>query len=154
MNRRQLLSTVPMLAIAACAGQTAAQIGAQAVQDAALIATGLENFVSLAPNLPPGTLAKVTAAAQDVQRIAVSLSASMTASQALPLVQQIANDVSAVASAAGGLVPAGSQAAGILADVQLVMPLLEIVVGIVVPAAAAPGKADAARAGLAALPKR
>jgi hypothetical protein len=154
ITRRTLAVLLGATALSACAGQTAAQIGQQAATDAALIATGLENFLSMAQGVPPATAAKITVYAQDVQRLAASLSASMTASQAQPIVQQIAADVTAVAQAAAGLVPPGSQAAQILADVQLVMPLLQIVVGIVSPAAAAPGKADAARARLQALPRR
>lgn len=154
MNRRHLLSIIPALAVTACAGQTAAQIGQTAALDAALIGTGLENFVSLSPNMPPGTLAKVTAYAQDVQKLATGLSASMTATQAQPVVQQIAADVTAVAQAVAGMVQPGSQAAGILADVQLVMPLLLLAVQITSPAAAVPGKAEAARTRLQALPSR
>ena len=152
MNRRHLLTTIPLLAVAACANQTPAQIAATAVTDAQLIATGLQNFAA-ASGTAPATAAKIAPYVADALKLAGTLSASMAATQAQPIVQQIAADVTDVAQASAGLVPAGSPAAQILADVQFVMPLLQIAVGLAAPAGAAAGSADAARARLAALPK-
>ena len=81
MNRRTLAALLAATALTACAGQTAAQIGQQAATDAALIATGLENFLSMAQGVPPATAAKITT---ENRNATTSTAALATAVSSLP----------------------------------------------------------------------
>ena len=158
MNRRQLLSTVPFLALAACAGQqTATQVAQTAITDAGLVANAL---VSVLPNLqgvPPDVSSLVATDAQKAIALAQSLNSTMTQASAQPIIQQIQTDATAVAAAVQPYVPPGSPAAMILADVQVLLPVLLLAGGLAAPAApaiATPGRdVAAARARLAASPK-
>ena len=155
MNRRQLLSTVPFLALAACAGQTATQVAQTAITDAGLVANAL---VSVLPNLqgvPPDVSSLVATDAQKAVTMAQSLNSTMTQASAQPIIQQIQTDATAVAAAVQPYVPPGSPAAMILADVQILLPVLLLAVGLAAPAPAMPGSdVAAARTRLAASPKQ
>ena len=155
MNRRQLLSTVPFLALAACAGQTAAQIAQTAVTDAGLVANALSNVLPNLQGVPPDVSSLVATDAQKAVALAQSLVSTMTQASAQPIIQQIQTDANAVAAAVQPYVKPGSTAATILADVQVLLPVLLLAVGLAAPAAATPGgDVAAARTRLAASPKQ
>ena len=155
LTRRALCGSASALviaALAACAGQTAAQITQTALNYASTIANGVASFITTAQGIPAATVATIITYAKDAANAAGSLSSSMTQTTAQPVVQQIGADVSNVAQAVQSYVQPNSTAANILADLQLAMPLLEAAVGIVT-LAGAPLNAAAAMTRLQALPK-
>lgn len=133
-SRRTLLKGATALAgvatLAACAGQTSAQLAQAAVTYAQDVANGLAAAVQAMVGLPAATVATITGYAKDAQQAAASLSTSLTQTAGQPIIQQIQGDVQAVQSDVESLLPAGSQAANILADVNAVLQVLLPLVGI------------------------
>jgi hypothetical protein len=155
ITRRTLAGTMlATTALAACtAGQTSAQITQTVLSDAITIANSVLNMLPNLPNLPPNVVATVTTYGQQAIAAAQSLSASMTQTQAQPIIQQIQADVLAVASAVQPYLAGNTAASNLLTDIQLALPVLLAAVGLLTGAAASPGS-TAAMARLRALPKR
>jgi len=142
-------------ALAACSttGQTTAQV-VQAVLDGAVtVANGMLNVVPNLKGVPPATAAAITAAAQASMSLAQSLSTSMTQTAGQGVVQQIQADVEAVATAAQPYLANNPQAAAILTDVQLALPILLTAIGLLKGASVSPAQ-SAAMSRLKLLPKR
>lgn len=143
-------------ALAACAGLTAQQIGQAALNDVSNVANAMAITVTnlkTVGNIPPTVLSTIGTDATNAATAARNLSASMTQTQAQPVIQQVQTDVNTFLTDLGAFAtnPTVQQ---IVQDIQLVMPLILLAAGMAVPAAAAPsGSVDAARARLAALPK-
>jgi flavin reductase (DIM6/NTAB) family NADH-FMN oxidoreductase RutF len=155
ITRRKLSVAIPAVigvgALAACAGKTAAQVTQEAVNDAEAIANGLSNFLQSAVGIPPNVVTTVTTYAKDAKTAADGLVAGMTQSAGQSIVNQISTDVSKTANAVQGLVQAGSVAANILSDIQLAMPILLTLLGLLGVGAAE--NSGAAMDRLKALPK-
>ena len=152
MNRRHLLMTIPAIALAACS-TTEAQVAQQVITDATTITNALLNVLPNVQGVPASTVTIVTADAQQAEALAATLSTTMTQVEGQAAVAQIqgyANDV--IAAVKPYLAP-GSQAANIVADIQLALPILLAAAQMVTTAAASPASA-AAMGRLAALPKR
>ena len=155
MNRRNLIALLTTTALAACAGQTAAQIAQTVVADAQLVANALSNVLPNLQGVPPDVSGAVAMYAQKATAAAQSLVTTMTQAAAQPIIQQIQTDANAVADQVRPYLKQGSQAAQIMADVQLLLPVLLLAVGLAAPSAATPGASpDTARARLAVLPTR
>ena len=152
MNRRHLLMTIPAIVVAACS-TTQAQVAQQVITDATTITNALLNILPNVQGVPASTVTIVTADAQQAEALAATLSTTMTQMEGQAVVSQIqgyANDV--IAAVKPYLVP-GSQAANIVADIQLALPILLAAAQMVTTAAASPASA-AAMGRLRALPKR
>jgi len=155
ITRRTLAALLPAVALAACAGQTTSQLAQTIVTDAGLVANALTNVLPNLQGVPPGVADKVASYAQQAVGAAQSLVATITQAQAQPVIQQIQTDVNAVAAAVQPYVKPGSTAAVILADIQVLMPVLLLAAGLALPAAARAGtNQDTSRARLEALPRR
>jgi hypothetical protein len=133
------VSVIALLAVSACAGQTGNQVAQTVVTDANTLATGLAAELPALAALPganTAAIAKIKADVADLQKATSALSASLTTTEAQPLVQQIEADVNALVAAGATLpLPAGVSVAFQAAEVLL--PVLEAGVSMAVPAGAA-----------------
>lgn len=122
------------LALAACStGLTAAQIAAQTVTDAKLLANGFSGVLAglqTLHDIPAASATIVTSALSSALAIAQSISSSMTTAAAQPLVTQIETDFSAALSALS-VVTLPTPISGIIAAIQVVLPLVETAVGLI-----------------------
>ena len=163
MNRRAFLSTSGLvaagLALAACSalqGKTPQQIATVVITDAQLVANGLGNALPAISGVPAAVEAALAAAAKDAAQAAGDLSNAMTQNVAQPLVQRISADVSLFAKDVASF-SQNKTVQSILADVQVLMPVIVTAVGLFLPVgvkAASPLEIEAARARLAALPRK
>jgi hypothetical protein len=146
-SRRRLLATIAALPLAACAGQTTVpQVVSTIAADAKLIVDALAAAVpQLSGLLRGGALATVKNYIVKAQSIVDSL-AIAPVSDSKSLVQQLVGTVNAVLGALNTVQLPG-KVNGILADVQLLLPVIEIAVGFVsgVPLAASPVDVESAR---------
>lgn len=154
LSRRTFVAAVPVAALAACAGQTAAQVtqaaltyAADIANSIALAATAVQNVKNLPSTVP---LAKIIAAAKDASDAAASLSTTMSENAAQPIAMQIQGDLQTVIATARPYVPANVQ--GYLDDASVVLPLLFAAIGMF-SAAKAPLGAESAAARLHAAPR-
>jgi hypothetical protein len=135
------VSIIALLAVSACAGQTGNQVAQTVVTDANTLATGLAAELPALAALPganAAAIAKIEADVADLQKATSALSASLTTTQAQPLVQQIEADVNALISVGATLpLPAGINVAFQAAEVLL--PVLEAGVNMAAPVGVAPG---------------
>jgi hypothetical protein len=155
MKRRTILSIAALAPLAACAGQTPSQIAAEVVSDAGLIASGFTAempLITALTGVPAATLATFSGYLSSAIAVAKSVSADLTVTAAVPLVQQIGTYVSdalALATTAplNGLLPPG--VLPVLEAASALLPVLEAAVGMAgastAPALMAP---DVARATL------
>ena len=160
MNRRSFLTAVcGSAALAGCAGLkgvSTQQVAGVVLNDTQIIANGLASVVPALPNIPQNISITLTITAQDAAKTASDLSVNMTQVQAAPLVSKIDSYVQVFVKDLA-TIPTNKVVQGIMADVQILMPLVLTAVGLVLPVAtskaASPSQIAAARARLAALPK-
>ena len=163
MNRRAFLSTTGLaaagVALAACSqlkGASPQQIATVVVTDAQLVANGLASVLPAVSGIPANIEQTLSTAAKDAAQAAGDLTTTMTQNVAQPLVQRISGDVSLFAKDLAGFVN-NPTVKSILTDIQVLMPIIVTAVGLFLPAgakAASPLEVEAARARLAALPKK
>jgi hypothetical protein len=148
LSRRQLFAGVAAAALAGCSASQLAASLPQYAEDAQTIAAGLQaSLVQLqsVPGIPAASLAQVSAAIADMQKMAAAISAASTASAALPSVQQLEADVNAVASTLASFSAIMPPQIGIAVQAAAVLlPVIETGVGLVVNAVTAPAPATAA----------
>jgi hypothetical protein len=139
-SRRALLRSfvlaAPALALVGCA--TPQQIAAIAVSDIGLLANGLTAFSPLLATIPGITtalIAQVTAYLSQAVSIAQSVSAATTQVEGQSVIQQIESYFTdAVNLLASFTLPA--QLASIVADIKVLIPVIETAVGLVIASAA------------------
>lgn len=139
LTRRTLLraaALIPVAAVVACTGQTVPQALQLAAQDTALLLSGLSPVVSQLTGL---VSADSLAAAQGwlgkLQGAAAQLAGLSTTSAAVPVVQQVEQAVNAIVGVAAPLL-AVTPAGPILTAASVLLPVIEVAVGMVVPPAA------------------
>lgn len=109
------------------------------------IASGLKNVLpqlASVTGVSAGIMEKVSADVADIQAVAATLQTTSTANAAQPMVSRIEGDVSAVLGALAGI-PLPSPIGQVIAAVNVLLPVIETIVGVVVPSGAA-NKAAAA----------
>lgn len=141
MLRRNLLIATPALALGACNTINIDKTLATVAADANLIAGGLKGVLAQLgplniPGLDTAILGKAATAIAGIQTVAASLTGVTSTAAAQPLVQKIESYVNVVVSALASLplpppISTAIQAAAIL------LPIIEIAVGLAVPASAA-----------------
>jgi hypothetical protein len=153
MNRRNLLRTtflaLPMLAVlSACGTTTVAQIAAQITADVDLVAQSLDAQLPALQAALGVNAAAVGAVATEVEQIVAAAAAfAVATSQATgaPIVTQIASDFSALETAlAGFTLPATLQK--IITAVSVLLPIIEVGVGLLATPSAAANTMTAAQA--------
>lgn len=130
MNRRSLITAIPIGALAACAGQTAAQVSAQVVTDLNNAITSLSNAIpaitKASPTLiPAGTQTQIMAYLADAQGVISALSTSMTATAAAPVIQKAEGDLNAVLAALAMVPLIPPPYSMIIAAAAMVAPMVE-----------------------------
>lgn len=134
------VAALALLSMSACAGQTAAQVTQTVVTDANAIATGLAAELPALAALPGANtvaIAKAEADVADIQKVSSTLSTSLTASQAQPVIQKIEADVNALV-AVGATLPLPPQVATAFQAAEVLLPVLETSVNLVAPVGASP----------------
>ena len=129
-------ASVTLVPLAGCnaVGQTSVPAGLQqAAQDVSLIASGLGSAtLSLTGLVPPATLATIQKALTEINQVATLLGQAPTAAAGAPLVQQLEGSINAIVGATATLQLPGKWNAA-LAAVQVLLPVVEIAVGLVTP---------------------
>lgn len=153
LNRRMLLRTsalaLPAIGLAGCASLGITLTPAQVAQDAASIAGGLAQVVAslgTAAGLSSTDISTIAQWASTAQTAASGVASTLTASQALPFVSQIAVAVNTVVAILAKVTVLPAPIPTILAAAEVLLPVLESAVGIAVPAGAAPGGMSVAQA--------
>lgn len=149
------LPLAPLAILAACANSGTPVTVQSVSQDVTLIATGLNNALS-APSvtalIPAATLPKIQQALSDLNSLATQVAASPSAAAQKGSVAVIEQDVNTIVSALAGLPGLPPNVSTILTAATVLLPVIEVAVGLVVPAGAATAAMtpDAARMHLAA----
>jgi hypothetical protein len=153
ISRRSILAVTPLVALGACAGQSADQTIAAVAADANTIARGLKGVLAQlgtlsVPGLTPSVISSVGVAVSEIQAIATSLAGVTSTAAAQPLVQKIETYLNTIVTALAAL-PLPAPIATALQAATILLPIIEVTVGLVVPpSAAAPGTMSAAEARL------
>ena len=142
MTRRAILGATVFapVALAGCATLSGNpnQIAAQVLNDANLIASGLANALpglQASKVVPAGVMAQAQALVGKIQASAASMSATISKNSAQPIVTQIEQDVNAFAALLAGL-PLPPPYAQVVQAAVVLLPVIEIGVGLAVPAGA------------------
>ena len=149
MTRRALLRStalVPVAAVVACAGQTAAGLPAQLLSDVQTLASGVAGILptlGAVAGIPAATVSQVGGDIAELQQAAGTLSGVATTTAAQPVVQQIEGYVNAIVGIAAPLL-AATPAGPILAAATVLLPVIEAAVGLVLPPSAPPAAVAAA----------
>lgn len=155
MNRflRPMMFVVPgLMLVAACATQTpgttpVATTPATVVSDVNTIAAALQAELPALSAIPGVNVGSVSSAIADVQKAASAVTAAMALTSSQSSVNQIAADVSALVGAIPpGVLPPNVQT--VITAAQVLLPVVELAVGLAAPAGATPTSmtADQARA--------
>jgi|GEM_PF-2993651 hypothetical protein len=155
MKRRTLIAACALTPLAACAGLTEQQIASRAVQDMQLVANGLNAAIpelATVTGIPVATLTNVSALFGKAVAAAQGVSASITATAAQSVVTQVVTYFNEAATMLSGL-PLPPAFSTTLTALKVLLPVVEVAVGLPVPVGAAPGgmTPDQARAVLAAV---
>lgn len=148
--RRALFATFALvtLALASCTPSQLQSTLKQAASDASIIATGLKNALpqlAAIQGMPAGTIAKAGVLVSDIQSVAAAINASTSASAALPSVQQLEADVNTLVSTLASF-PLPPPVSTILQATSVLLPVIEIAVGLAVTPHAGTMTPDEARA--------
>jgi len=120
------------VALAACAGQSG-PTPAQVANDVQIISTSLTSALATSGlNVPP----QVTAAVMDLNAVAKSLSGSESMNSMQPLIVRISDDLNVVIATLDGIPGLPPTVAKALAAAEVILPVVETAVGLVVPAPA------------------
>jgi hypothetical protein len=152
VSRRLFVTTAP----AALAGLTlvrcsATQIDAglkQAAADTATIAVSLKNALPVIAGtngISSAVVARVGVAVADIQTVAAAVAAAATPAAALPSVQQLEVDFNAIVNSLAGL-PLPPPISSALTAASVLLPIIELAVGMIVPPSASKMTPDEARA--------
>lgn len=143
------LAVAPMLfLVVACTATQVSSALQAAASDANIIATGLKAdlpAIATIQGVSPATVASIGALVADIQTISSTITAASSATTALPSVQQLEADFNGIASALSAL-PLPPQVASVLQAASVLLPLIEMSVGLVVSPRAESMTPDAARA--------
>ena len=142
-TRRTLLSTAALLPLAACAGQTAAQVSAVIVTDLGNALKAIGNAVPAIAKADPALIpaavqAQVVALAAQGAGVVSAVSASMTATAAAPALAKAEADLNAVLSALAAVPMIPPPYSLIIAAAAVVAPMIEGYISGITGAAAAP----------------
>lgn len=151
-TRRALLSATPLLAVAACAGQTAAQVSAQIVADLNNAIAALSNAVPAIAKADPSLLpaqvqAQIQTYAAQARGVLTSVSMSMTATAAAPALSKAEADLNAILAALAAVPLIPPPYSMIIAAAAMVAPMVE---GYIATLTSTPPKAATAPTMLAA----
>ena len=142
MTRRAVLGATVFapVALAGCATLSGNpnQIAAQVLNDANLIASGLANALpglQASKVVPAPVMAQAQALVGKIQASAASMSATISKNSAQPIVTQIEQDVNSFAALLAGL-PLPPPYAQVVQAAVVLLPVIEIGVGLAVPAGA------------------
>jgi hypothetical protein len=151
-SRRSFVSAVAALLLAlspiAC---TSVQIHAamkQAAMDTSLIALSLKNALpqlAAIQGMPADTITELAGYVDDLQRVAAAINAAASASEALPSVQQLEADLNSIVGALATF-PLPPNISTVLQAATVLLPVIEVAVGIAVPPQAGPMSPAQARA--------
>lgn len=151
LSRRAALGGVSMaavVALAGCAGMTGTQLTQRIVTDINLVAGGLAKTLPTITGMPAQYQPQVNKIVKDitlVQGLTKTISTSLTATAAKPVVTQIVQDVNAVISV-GAALPLPPPISTILLAASVLLPVIEAGVGLPVMAAAPKTKMTRAQA--------
>jgi hypothetical protein len=153
-----IIALAGAIALAGCSSSTTGTVPPVTLQtvanDVSLLATGLNNALSqpsVVALIPPTIEPQIKAVLNDLTSVAGTVGSSTSASAAKASVTTVENDVNTIVAALAGL-PLPPPAPTILTAAEVLLPVVEAAVGLVVPASAASGAmtADEARMHLAA----
>lgn len=154
MNRRQFLGAGALasaFSVAALTGCATHPTPASVANDVSLIASGYRSVlpqIGTIAGITPAIVAKAGQAIADLQAAAAAFASADAAAVQKTLVQRIEADVNAVVAVLAGL-PLPAPISTILQAALVLLPIIEASVGIVAPAAAAPGGMSPSQARLA-----
>ena len=138
ISRRALLAAtalaVPSLALVGCAGMSPAQTVAAIASDVSTIAQGLEAEVpalTATGAIPAVAMAEYSAAVTGLKALADQIAAAATASAAQPLVQQVEGLVNAAVAIVAKIPLVPAPIAAVLQAISLILPVVEVGVGLV-----------------------
>ncbi len=138
ISRRSLFagfSGASLLALAGCAGLTGQQVAQKVVTDVELIASGFAKALPTVKAIPASTTTLVVGYMNEAVTLAQGISSSLTQTAAQPLVGKIVNDVNAAIQAAA-LLPLPPPIQQMFAAVGILLPILEVGVGLPVTVSA------------------
>lgn len=141
----------PALAMFACSTTSVTAALKQAASDANIIATAISNALpqlATVQGIPPDSLTKAASFVVDIQRAAAAISAASTAADAQPSVQQLEAGFNALVGVLATL-PLPPQVATVIQAANVLLPVIEIAVGMAVTPKAGAMSPDQARAVLA-----
>ncbi len=129
-TRRALLSATPLLAVAACAGQTAAQVSAQIVADLNNAIAALSNAVPAIAKADPSLLSvsvqtQIQTYAADARGVLTSVSTTMAATSAAPALSKAEADLNAILAALAAVPLIPPPYSMIIAAAAMVAPMVE-----------------------------
>ena len=151
-----IVALVGALALAGCSSSpsTTTTTLLTVANDVSLLATGLNNALSqpaVVALIPPTIEPKIQAALDDLTNLAVTVAKSTSSTATQASVTTVENDVNTIVAALAGL-PLPPPAPTILTAAEVLLPVIEAAVGLLVPPSAAVGgmTPDEARIHLAA----
>jgi len=153
-----IIALAGAIALAGCSSSTTGTVPPVTLQSVAndvnLLATGLNNALSqpsVVALIPPTIEPKIQAALADLTSLASTVAASASSGATQASVTTVENDVNTIVAALAGL-PLPPPAPTILTAAEVLLPVIEAAVGLVVPPSAAVGgmTPDEARIHLAA----
>lgn len=141
MNRI-ILAAALALGLAACAsGPNAPVVDVQSIaNDVAQIDTAVQNALSqpsVQALIPAASLPKVQAALADLASVSAAMAANPSAAVTKGNVQVVVSDLETLTSAAASVVPPPYST--YLEAANIILPVVEVAIGLVAPAAITPG---------------
>jgi hypothetical protein len=133
------VSVLALLAVSACAGESAQQIAQSVLTDTSTIASAFQAempAIEAIQGVPAADVTKAQAALADLQTVTGTLNTSLTATAAQPIIERVVADVEAFNAAVLPFV-GGTPVASVLEAANVLMPVIEIAVGLSAPAGAA-----------------
>ena len=154
MIRHLLLATALVASLAACSSTTTPVTVQSVANDVNLIATGLNNALSqpsVVAVIPAATMTQIETALAELTKLSADVAAAPSATAAKGTVAVVEADVNAIVASLAGL-PLPPPAPMILEAANIILPVVEVAIGIAAPASAASHamNADVARMHLAA----
>lgn len=133
------IAALAMLAsVTACTNSSQVDNRAVAVvaQDVAIIANGLKGALpalAVAAKIPAENMASINQAITSLETLSSVVASAASTTQALPAIQQVETDVNAIVAALVGIPGLPTNVTLALAAAQVLLPVIETSVGMIVP---------------------
>ena len=145
MTRRELIRTTPFIAMAAlsaCSTATVSSVSATVVSDVNLIGSALQTAL---PSLQILTGLNTTQASSVIPKVesiiglAATFTTTVAQNTAQTIVTQINADFAALETALAGL-PLPPNVSTVMAAIGVLLPVIDVAIGLAAPAMASPGR--------------